>query len=49
MVWVSVVVATVVAGGAALAAEEIRCPNRDGDRCVGTAQPNEMISSRGDD
>ena len=49
LVWVSVVVATTLAGGAALAADEIRCPNRDGDRCIGTAQPDRMIGSRGDD
>jgi len=49
LVWVSVVVATVVAGGTAMAAGEIRCPNTEGDRCIGTAQPDEMLGSHGDD
>jgi Ca2+-binding RTX toxin-like protein len=37
------------AGGAALAANQIECPNRDGGRCIGTPQPDEMIGGRGDD
>ena len=37
------------AGGAALAANQIECPNRDGGRCIGTAQPDEMVGGRGDD
>jgi Ca2+-binding RTX toxin-like protein len=47
VVFVTVVMA--VASGTALAANGIKCPNRDGDRCVGTAQPDEMVGSRGDD
>ena len=37
------------AGGAALAANQIECPNRDGGRCIGTLQPDEMIGGRSDD
>ena len=36
-------------GGAALAANQIECPNRDGGRCIGTANADEMIGSRGED
>jgi len=46
---VVVLVAMVVAGGTALAANGIKCPNRGVDRCVGTAQPDVMVGSRGDD
>ncbi len=49
VVLLAVVVTMVVAGGTALAANGIKCPNRDGDRCVGTAQPDEMVGSRNDD
>ncbi len=49
MVLVTMFVAMVVAGGTAMAANGIKCPNRDGDRCVGTAQPDEMVGSRNDD
>lgn len=33
----------------ALAANGLKCPNRGEDRCVGTAQPDEMVGSRNDD
>ena len=31
------------AGGAAVAADQIDCPNRDGGRCVGTAADDTML------
>lgn len=37
------------AGGAALAANQIECPNRDGGRCIGTANADEMIGSQAED
>jgi Ca2+-binding RTX toxin-like protein len=46
---VAMVVAMATAGGVAMAANQIDCPNRNGDRCIGTAQPDEMIGSRDDD
>ena len=46
---VAVVVAMARAGGVAMAANQIDCPNRDGGRCIGTAQPDEIIGSRDDD
>jgi Ca2+-binding RTX toxin-like protein len=46
---VAVAVAMATAGGVAMAANQIDCPNRDGGRCIGTAQPDEMIGSRNDD
>ena len=46
---VAVVVAMATAGGVAMAANQIDCPNRNGDRCIGTGQPDEMIGSRFDD
>lgn len=46
---VSVVLAMVIAGGVALAANEIKCQNGDGGRCIGTAGADEMAGSRNDD
>ncbi|CAA9421075.1 MAG: hypothetical protein AVDCRST_MAG03-2547 [uncultured Rubrobacteraceae bacterium] len=34
------------AGGAALAANQIQCPNRDGGLCVGTGHADEMTGTR---
>lgn len=45
----TVVLAMVLTSGVALAVNQIKCPNRDGDRCIGTAKMDEMIGSRGDD
>jgi Ca2+-binding RTX toxin-like protein len=39
----------VLASGVALAANRIDCPNRDGGRCVGTANADEMVGSPGED
>jgi Ca2+-binding RTX toxin-like protein len=49
VVLLAVAMVLVVAGGTALAANGIKCPNRGVDRCVGTAQPDVMVGSRGDD
>lgn len=49
LVSVSVVLAMVLAGGVALAANGIKCPNGDGGRCIGTAGADEMAGSRNDD
>lgn len=46
---VAVAVAMATAGGVAMAANLIDCPNRIGGRCIGTAQPDEMVGSREDD
>ena len=46
---VSVVLAMALAGGVALAANGIKCPNGGGDRCIGTAGADEMAGSRNDD
>jgi Ca2+-binding RTX toxin-like protein len=37
LVLAAILVGMVVASGVALAANQIKCPNRDGNRCVGTA------------
>ncbi len=51
VVLVTMFVAMVVAGGTAMAANEIKCPNpnRYGDPCVGTPRPDEMVGTRNDD
>ena len=45
---VAVVNAMATAGGVAMAADQIDCPNRDAGRRIGTGQPDEMIGSRFD-
>lgn len=49
LVSAAVLLATLLAGGVALAANTIDCPNRDGDRCVGTPRADEMVGSRNND
>ena len=45
----AMLLALLLASGVALAANKIDCPNKNGDRCVGTARADEMIGSRNDD